>query len=58
MTIETYIPCRGTVVGLCSIMVAIAMSSEEEDLILNIGWGLAVQTNHLVIKSLPLGRVV
>jgi hypothetical protein len=30
------------------------MSSEEEYLVLNIGRGLSVQTNHLLVESLPL----
>lgn len=54
---RAYIPCRGTIVGLRVIMIPIAVSSKEENLVLDVARRFLVQTNNLVVETLPLSQV-
>lgn len=51
----TYVPSRRSVVGLSRIVVTLAMSSEEKDLVLHIIRRLAIQSLDFLVESLPLG---
>lgn len=53
--LSTYVPSRRSVVGLSRIVVTLAVSSEEKDLVLHIIRGLAIQTLDFLVEPLPLG---
>lgn len=52
----TYIPCGPAIVLVSSVVPSLAMTAQEQDLIVNIGRGFVVQIDDLVIEPLPLSE--
>ena len=50
------IPCRSSVIRLCSVMVAFAMPTEEQQFVSGSGSRVVVQRRHLTCETLPLSH--
>ncbi len=51
----TNVPCWGAVEGLSGVVIALAMTTHIEDLVLDISTALAVQAEDFMLEALPLG---
>ena len=56
-TTLTYVPRRGTIVGLSGIVEALTMAAHEQDLVHSIEIRVRVQRVHDLSESLPLSSV-
>jgi hypothetical protein len=53
----SYVPSRGAIIALSSIMVSLAMTAHEQDLIHSIETGISIQRVHDLCELLPLGGI-
>ena len=51
------IPCRGAVVGLRIVMIAVTMSAHVEQLVLGATGSVAIELANLVLEALPLSKI-
>ena len=52
----TYVPSGVAVVGLGSVVPALAVAAQEKNLVLDIAVRVLVQLLHLVVEALPLSE--